>query len=113
MAKPSSLQPMLSQALTPFTFALLLALYCTAGHADPLQQGYQAFERGDQARAITLWRQAADQGNAEAQLLYGKLLASGAAGLKQDPVTALTWYRKAAEQGRPDAQFELASALAA
>ena len=54
----------------------------------------------------TLAELAAEQGQAESQLLTGLFYLQGKAG-KPDPVAAANWLRKAAEQGMRDAQYVL------
>jgi hypothetical protein len=51
-------------------------------------------------------RQAAEQGDAEAQHRLGMLYAKGI-GVRQDYAEAARWYRKAADQGHTQAQYEL------
>ena len=51
-------------------------------------------------------RQAADQGDAEAQYNLGLMYDNGE-GVLQDDAEAVKWYRLAAEQGRADAQLLL------
>ncbi|WP_409364781.1 tetratricopeptide repeat protein [Bradyrhizobium sp. JYMT SZCCT0428] len=54
--------------------------------------------RGDYATAFQIWRQAADQGNRDAQTLVGTMYANGRS-IPQDYAEALKWHRKAADQG--------------
>jgi TPR repeat protein len=65
-----------------------------------------AYEHGDYATALRLWRPLADQGNAEAQGHLGFLYAHGH-GVPQDYTEAVRWYRKAADQGVARAQCNL------
>ena len=58
------------------------------------------------AEAVTWFRKAADQGNADAQNVLGLMYDNGQ-GVPQDYVEAVTWFRKAADQGVADAQFNL------
>src|SRR5215469_13804222 len=55
------------------------------------------------ADAISLFRIAADQGNADAQVNMGSFYENGR-GVTQDYVEAMGWYRKAANQGDRNAQ---------
>ena len=48
----------------------------------------------------------AEQGDANAQALLGKMYEEGV-GVKQDNVKAVKWYRRAAEQGNAEAQSML------
>ena len=53
-------------------------------------------------------QKAAEQGDADAQLLLGAMYEDGK-GVAQDDKQAVAWYRKAAEQGNVDAQQILVS----
>ena len=63
-------------------------------------------ERGAKALAAEWLRNAADQGNANAQGLMGDLYRDGE-GVRKDAALAAEWYRKAADQGDADAQGTL------
>lgn len=51
--------------------------------------------------------QKAEQGDAQAQLEYGRLLKTTGNGVEQDWSLAVTMLQRSAEQGNPDAQWEL------
>ena len=55
------------------------------------------------ADAISLFRLAADHGDADAQVNMGSFYENGR-GVTQDYVKAMRWYRRAADQGDPDGQ---------
>ena len=59
------------------------------------------------AAAVSWFRRAADQGNADAQFNLGSMYATGQ-GVRRDQKAAVRWYRMAADQGRANAQFNLA-----
>ena len=61
----------------------------------------------DAVEAVAGFRQAAEQGRAEAQYNLGVMCSNGE-GLPWDAVEAVAWHRKAAEQGLADAQSLLA-----
>jgi len=65
-----------------------------------------AFDRGDFAAALRLWKPLAEQGDASAQSNLGVMYANGQ-GVAQDYAAAVTWYRRAAEQGYASAQYNL------
>ena len=65
----------------------------------------------DYAKALDLYRKAADQGYAKAENNLASMYRQGL-GVKRDMVEAAKWYRKAAEQGAALAQANLASMLA-
>jgi TPR repeat protein len=60
----------------------------------------------DDAQAVNWWRQAAEQGNDEAQLNLGVAYAKGS-GVAPDFARAVEWWRRSAAQGNPGAQFNL------
>ena len=55
---------------------------------------------------ISKFRQLAEQGDTDAQLLLG-LMYAGGHGVPQNTVEAVKWYRMAAEQGDAEAQYNL------
>jgi len=65
-----------------------------------------AYNLGDYATALRLWRPLADQGNASAQISLGLMYDNGH-GVPQDYAEAVKWYRKAADRGNAAAQFTL------
>lgn len=70
---------------------------------EALEQGRQAYMRGDIAGAIALWKPLAEKGVVEAQCWIGSLYANGE-GFDRDDAEALKWYRLAAEGGSAAAQ---------
>mgnify|MGYP003379299219 CR=1 FL=1 len=86
--------------------ALALCLCAWAVLAGPFEDGVTAYERGDYAAVLRLWRPLADQGNASAQYNLGVMYSRGD-GVPQDYAEALKWYRKAADQGEASAQYNL------
>jgi TPR repeat protein len=81
--------------LTGVVLTVMLTSGATAG---PLEDGDAAYERGDYATAVQLWRPLAEQGNPEAQFILGQMYNTGR-GVSQDYAEAVKWYRRAAEQG--------------
>jgi hypothetical protein len=73
---------------------------------DAFQRGVETFKRKDFAQAATLFRRAADQGDARAQAMLGSMYRSGW-GVKRDYAQALLWNQKAADAGISDAQLNL------
>ncbi len=61
-------------------------------------------EAGNDREALPLFREAAEQGHADAQYSLGLLYREGRVVDRID-AEAMTWFRKAAEQGHADAQF--------
>lgn len=64
------------------------------------QQGTQAFRQGDDAKAVRLWRRAAEGGNSEGQAYLGWAYLEGR-GVEQNDTEALRWYRLAIAQHEP------------
>ncbi len=83
-------------------FAIALARPAVAG----LDEGKEAFERGDYQTAMRELLPLAEQGVAEAQLGVGVMYANGQ-GVAQNSTEAAKWFRQAAEQGLADAQTRL------
>ncbi len=75
-------------------------------HAADFSVGYEAYQRGDYATALRIFRQLADQGDIDAQFILGTLYDVGQ-GVTQDYAAAIRWYRKAADQGNAKAQSNL------
>jgi TPR repeat protein len=71
-----------------------------------LQSAEQALKEKRYGDAFNLYRLAADQGNAQAEVQLGNLYANGL-GVAEDNALAVGWYRKAAEQGLPLAASSL------
>jgi TPR repeat protein len=74
--------------------------------AGPFEDGVAAYQRGDFATALQLFRPLAEQGIASAQFNLGLMYAQGQ-GVAQDFHEALKWYRLGAEQGNGSAQSSL------
>lgn len=70
-----------------------------------LKRGKEAYSRGDYALAVSLFRQAADKGNPDAQFRIGNLYYNGSHGYQKSYKKAFGWYSKAAAQGNADAQY--------
>lgn len=68
--------------------------------------GIRYASNGNYKKAVPLLRQAADNGDAQAQNLLGECYQKGN-GVDINYVKAVSYYRKAAEQGNADAQFNL------
>jgi uncharacterized protein len=86
-------------------FAVLIAIFAlvSATRAGPYEEAFAAYDRGDYATAIPIYRLLADQGDAYAQRALGIMYDMGQ-GVPQDYVEAMKWYRRAADQGDALAQ---------
>jgi uncharacterized protein len=74
--------------------------------AGPFEDARAAYEKGDYATVLQLFRPLVEQGDAKAQYILGLMYLNGQ-GVPRDYATALSWLRKAAEQSYADAQFFL------
>ena len=61
-------------------------------------------KEGNKTEAVKWYRNAAEQGHADAQYKLGVCYNTGD-GIAQNKTEAVKWYRKAAEQGHADAQY--------
>lgn len=93
----------IKQALAVIFISLSVSAIVAAG---PFEDAGLAYQRGDYATAMRLYRQMADQGNGNAQFSLG-IIYEKSQGVAQDYVEAARWYRLAADQGHPTAQFRL------
>jgi uncharacterized protein len=78
----------------------------TSAPSGPFEDGRVAYDEGDYATAIRLWRPLAEDGMAAAQCNLGTLYQFGSA-VTQDYAEAVRWYRRAAHQGFAPAQHNL------
>jgi uncharacterized protein len=84
---------------------LALALFGPA-IAGPLEEGVTAYQNGDYAEALRLWRPLANQGNAIAQAHLGLMYTFGR-GVPKNDAEAVAWLRKAAAQGNSEGEGRL------
>ncbi len=71
------------------------------------ERGQRAYDRGDYATALMVWRPLAEeQGDPNVQYAVG-LAHEHSPGLPANYAEAVRWFRRAAEQGHADAQFQL------
>lgn len=81
----------------------MLFLMGSAGAQAGLQEGIDAYGKGNYPAALKEFKPLADSGNASAQSALGFMHAKGQ-GVPQDYKEAVAWYLKAAGQGAADAQ---------
>ena len=86
--------------------AVALFVGSMTAHAADFSMGYEAYQRGDYATALRIFRQLAEQGDASAQYNLAFMYDNGR-GVTQDYAEAMRWYRKAAGQGEASAQYNL------
>lgn len=106
--------PAAAQSLQELPFDKQLTL-AKVGDVDAQYEVGLAYETGksvpvDEAEAARWFRQAALQGNVEAQYHLARLVSRGAKGLKQDYPTALKLYQDAAAKGHAQAMDALGQA---
>jgi hypothetical protein len=75
---------------------------------EDFRTGLSAFNSGDFAAAMRLWRPLADRSDARSQAGIGFMYHRGL-GVKTDDAQAAFWLRKAAEQGQAEGQLMLGS----
>ncbi len=68
------------------------------------QNGMKAYEADNYTKALSCFKQAAEQGYAEAQFKYGQMYYNGE-GVEKDDAEAMSWFQKAAQQECAWAQF--------
>lgn len=68
-----------------------------------VKSGVTAWQAGNYAGAVAIWRPLAQAGNADAQFNLAQAYRLGH-GVAADPQAAMGWYRKAAEQNHQQAQ---------
>jgi len=71
-----------------------------------IDQGKSAYSKSNYVDAMKYYRQAADQGNSQAQNYVGILFQTGR-GVTRDYGQALLWYQKAADQGNDRAAWNI------
>jgi hypothetical protein len=80
----------------------LVGPLAVAGPQEDTEQGVMEFNRGDLVASMALWRKAAEEGYAPAQVWLGDILDKA-----EEDADAFIWYRKAAEQGSAAGEFGL------
>ena len=93
---------MLKRILVAATFAAM-GVVSSVNAATDMEVSFDAAEAGDFKQAVTIWKQLADQGDAQAQFNLG-LMYHGGLGLPRNETEAVSWYEKAAQNGYQPAQ---------
>jgi uncharacterized protein len=93
-------------AQTLFAVFIGVLALVAAAHPGPYEDAFTAYDRGDYATAISIYRMLADQRDPYAQRALGIMYDMGR-GVPQDYVEAMKWYRRAADQGDALAQNNL------
>jgi uncharacterized protein len=92
-----------NQFVAGVAVAIMLTGTAVAGR---LQDGMEAYSRGEYDEALRLWKPLAAEGLAAAQYNVGVMHTTGR-GMPRDYGEATKWYRMAADQGHASAQFNL------
>ena len=79
--------------------------------AGSVQDGWDAFGRGDYEGALAVWQPIAEQGDVSVQLLVGSIYDFGQ-GVPQDDAEAVKWYERAAMQGSAKGQYQAGAVYA-
>ena len=94
-------------ALRTFLLAWSVALAVPALAATPnVKSGVEAWQKGDHAGAVVIWRNLAEKGDADAAFNLGQAYRLGR-GVPADSSQAKTWFEVAANKGHVDAQVSL------
>jgi TPR repeat protein len=85
----------------------LAALACpAAAQAPTVKSGVEAWQRGDHAGAVAIWRNLAQKGDADAAFNLAQAYRLGR-GVPADAAQAKRWFEMAANKGHLDAQVSL------
>ena len=89
---------------------MMLAAACLATAAGPangtVKAGIEAWQKGEPANAIAIWRALADKGDSDAAFNLGQAYRLGR-GVAADSGQAKKWFERAAKAGHLDAQVSL------
>ena len=88
------------------TISLMLVAMAGTAVAGPFDDATAAYQRGDYATAMLIFKPLADRGDAVAQYRVGLMYFHGE-GASQDYGEAVKWFRKAVELGNADAMYNL------
>ena len=83
----------------------IFGLVATA-HAAPMDDADAAYDKGDYAQSLKVWKSRAAEGDMVAQYNLGMLYDTGR-GVVQNDQEALKWFKIAAEKGNATAQFNI------
>jgi TPR repeat protein len=86
--------------------ALLILATSSPLAAQSVKAGIEAWQKGDYAAGVAIWRPLAEKGDADAQFNLGQAYRLGR-GVPTNLSAAQTWFERAANQGHLDAQATL------
>jgi TPR repeat protein len=94
-------------ALRAILLACCVVLVVPATAATPsVKSGVEAWQKGDHAGAVAIWRNLAEKGDADAAFNLGQAFRLGR-GVPADSAQAKKWFEAAANKGHVDAQVSL------
>ena len=100
----------MNSSISRFILALVISAFSLAANAgnvdDDLRQAAKLHKGGETNQAISLWKQWADKGNADAAYNLAVIHQYGD-GVALDYSKAMQWYRVAADQGDKISQFQI------
>lgn len=85
---------------------LAFGLSATVVQAQSTKDGIEAWQRGENAAAVAIWKPLAEKGDADAAFNIGQAFRLGK-GVPLDLAQAQNWFEKAARKGHVDAQTTL------
>jgi TPR repeat protein len=91
---------------THLIVALLILATSSPLAAQSVKAGIEAWQKGDYAAGVAIWRPLAEKGDADAQFNLGQAYRLGR-GVPTNLSAAQTWFERAANQGHLDAQATL------
>jgi len=86
--------------------ALMIGAFAVPAAAQSVRAGIEAWQKGDTAGAVAIWRPLADKGDADAAFNLGQAYRLGK-GVQLDLAQAQSWLERAARKGHVDAQSTL------
>lgn len=88
------------------SFCSIAETYGIKAVDEQLKSAKDSYSKKNYAEALHLFRELADQGNAEAQYYLGEIYFFGN-GVEKDSAEAIKWYERSANQGDANAQNQL------
>ena len=88
-----------------------LPIFSQSAFAGALEDGMSAYEAGNNAKAVSLFKKAAGEGDTRAYLNLG-IFYESSIGVPQSDAMAFYWTRKAAQAGDMNGQFNVANMYA-
>jgi cell division septation protein DedD len=85
---------------------LMIAMIAVPAVAQSVRAGIEAWQKGDMAGAVAIWRPLAEKGDADAAFNLGQAYRLGR-GVPLDLAEAKSWFDRAARRGHVDAQTTL------